>query len=123
MFQRGEIVLGPFPAAEGNCNIGTHHLVVLDSDSDGTLVMFTTSLKEATGGSFEFTAQERLQANWAKPCRFDPSRIALFRNADLHRLQPTGGRLGRKTIEKLILAGTRAKATYAVFRAELRLAA
>lgn len=123
MFRRGDIVLGPFPAAEGNSNIGTHHLVVLDSSTDGTLVMFTTSLKEATGGTYEFSAEERISAQWSKPCRFDPNRVALFRNHDLHRLTATSGRLGKKTIDKMILAATKAKAQLAVFRAELRLAA
>jgi hypothetical protein len=123
MFRRGEIVTGPFPALQADLNIGTHYLVVLDSNKDGTLVMFTTSLKEATGGALEFTAEERLAAKWAKPCRFDPSRIALFRTPDLIKLTPTGGCLTRRTVEKLILAGARAKAAYVTFRSELRFAA
>jgi hypothetical protein len=120
MFRRGEIVTGPFPATQGNCNVGTHYLVVLDSTAEGTLVMFTTSLKEATGGACEFTAEERSQAQWSKPCRFDPSRIALYRASDLHHLRPTGGLLYRRTVERLILAGARAKASFVTFRAELR---
>ena len=123
MFREGEIVFGPFPATEGNLNVGAHHLVVIASNDEGVLAMFTTSLKEATGGQCEFNADERCAAHWAKPCRFVPDRIALFKTVDLHHLQSTGGKLSSRTVQKLVQAALKVKAAYKPFRAQQRLVA
>lgn len=123
MFQKGDVVIGPFPAVRGSFNVDNHYLVVLGAAHTGVLVMFTTSLKQRSGGLFEFTPQERAQAGWNKPCRFDPTRIALFRSTDLHHLRTTGTRLGEKTVQKLIHAGIRAKGTFTIFHDESQLEA
>jgi hypothetical protein len=123
MFRSGDIVTGPFPATEADLNIGTHYLVVLDSNKDGAIVMFTTSLKSVTGGNLEFTSEERSAAKFTKPSRFDPSRLAFFRSSDLNKLLLTGGHLNRRSLQRLIDASVRVKATYVVYRAALRVLA
>ena len=116
MFVQGQIVFGVCPNADGTENIAPHFLVVLGKTSEGVLCMFTTSLKERTGGTYAFTEAERAAAGFTKPCRFDPSRLVLYKPADQHVLKPCKGRLPPKMVLRLVQAAASAKASYVTYK-------
>lgn len=116
MFHQGQIVFGPCPSADGSENIPPHYLVVLQASVEGVLCMFTTSLKERTGGVHAFTQEERAAAGFAKPCRFDPSRLVLYSPKDCAALKLRAGRLQQKMLKRLIHAAQSAKASYVEYQ-------
>ena len=102
MFGPGDIVLAPWRGDEGRVIPGNHYLVVLgEIPGIGVYAMYTTSIKERTGGRYEFTHQENEQADFHKPCRFDPNRVALYAPQDRAEIIPTRGRLSRKAMERI----------------------
>lgn len=116
MFLQGEIVFGVCPNADGTENIAPHYMVVLGESSEGVLCMFTTSLKERTGGAHAFTPVECRAAGFSKPCRFDPSRLVLYKPADKHVLKRCSGRLDKKTVQRMIHAAMSVKASYVTYK-------
>jgi len=117
MFLQGEIVFAACPNAAGTENVNPHYLVVLGETSEGVLCMFTTSVKEQrTGGVYAFTEAERRAAGFGKPCRFDPSRLVLYKRADKHLLKRCPGRLHQKMVQRLLNAAMSVKASYTTYR-------
>lgn len=116
MFHQGEIVFGPCPSADGSKKITPHYLVVLGASAEGVLCMFTTSLKEFTGGVHAFTQEERAAAGFSKPCRFDPARLVLYSREECASLKRCQGRLTKRMVQRLIQAAQAAKASYVEYR-------
>lgn len=116
MFLRGQIVFAACPSTEGSGNVTPHYMVVLGETPEGVLCMYTTSLKERTGGVYAFTEDECRAAGFAKPCRFDPSRLVLYRAADKWLLKRCSGRLSQKMLKRLIEAARSVKASYVTYR-------
>lgn len=118
MFLSGEIVFAPCPSGSGRENISPHYLVVLGETPEGVVCMFTTSVKEPTGGGkYAFTEAERAAAGFSKPCRFDPSRLVLYSPTVAARvLRRCSGRLNRQQIQRLLQAAMAVKARYVTYR-------
>ena len=116
MFRQGDIVFAPCPSTDGEQILNPHYLVVLQESSAGVLCMFTTSLKERTGGDFAFTDAERSAAGFTKPCRFDPSRLVLYKPAHKHVLQVKPYRLHAKMMQRLLQAAQSMRASYVTYK-------
>lgn len=116
MFLQGQIVFASCPSSDGRENIAPHYLVVLGESSEGVLCMFTTSLKERTGGAYAFSEAERSAAGFSKPCRFDPSRLVLYKHVDKHALKLCSGRLTNKMSQRLLHAAQSVRASYVTYK-------
>ena len=116
MFVPGDVVLAPWRGDDGKLVPGNHYLVVLgEIPGVGIVAMYTTSLKERTGGVYEFTTQEMEQADFRRPCRFDPSRVAIYSPEHSDLVVPTPGRLSRKAMERVFEAVRKARPTKRYF--------
>ena len=122
-FKEGDVVKAEFPSTQGGYNVAPHYLVVIGVASKGVLAMFTTSLKERTGGVHQFKPNELAKAGWSKPCRYDPGRLALYLTEDLHHLRPTGCSLNKNTVERMVKAAQEIKASFVIFTPSERIQA
>jgi hypothetical protein len=110
MFVPGDVVLAPWRGDEGKIVPGNHYLVVLgEVPGVGVVAMYTTSLKQRSGGIYEFTRQEMEQADFRRPCRFDPSRVAIYGPEHRELITPTVGRLSRKAVKRILEAVRKAR--------------
>lgn len=114
-FKEGDVVRAEFPAIQGKFNVAPHYLVVLGVAPKGVLTMFTTSLKDRSGGVHQFSSHEMVKAGFAKPCRFDPGRLALYLTQDLQHLQATGRTVSKTTVQRMIQAAQDVKAKFVIF--------
>ena len=114
-FKAGDVVRAEFPAIQGGFNIAPHYLVVLGVAPKGVLTMFTTSLKDRSGGVHQFNPHEMAKAGFTKPSRFDPGRLALYRTQDLQHLQATGHNVGKTTVQRMIQAAQNIQAKFVIF--------
>jgi len=78
MFKAGDVVLGSFATKDGK--VLNHYSLVLKSTEEGSILVYTTSLKGQTSASRVFSAADMALANWAKPCRWDASKLSLVPN-------------------------------------------
>lgn len=77
-FAAGDVVFGLWPGREqGLPKVLRHFSVVLAVLEGGLLLGYTTSLKVESSSSVNFTDDERVAAGFPKPCRFDPTSVAL----------------------------------------------
>ena len=78
MFIPGDIIFAPWRAEDGS---EKHRptVVLAWSPAYGLVALWTGTAKERLfGGTFAFSTQEREQAGFSGPCRFDPNRIVRF---------------------------------------------
>lgn len=114
MFQPGDIVFAPWRAEDG-VEKYRYMVVLVWSSAVGMYAMWTGTAKEGkSGGRYAFTQHECEQAGFSEPCRFDPSRVILYRpeyvtNETVH---PKPGRLSRKAMERIEAAVVNARPSH-----------
>ena len=111
MFQPGDIVFAPWRAEDGNEKY--RYMVVLAwSAALGMYAMWVSSIKEGQqGGLYAFTENEREQAGFPVPSRYDPHRVIRFRPEHIRSgiVHSKPGRLSRKAMEQIEIAVCQAR--------------
>ena len=110
MFRPGDIVFAPW-RAEDSSEKYRYMVVLAWSEALGLYAMWVGSVKEGKqGGLYAFTENEREQAGFLVPSRFDPHRVIRFLPGHIRRgivhLQP--GRLSGKAMIRIETAVRRA---------------
>lgn len=96
MFKAGDVVLGSFATIDGK--ILKHYSLVLMGNSEGALLVYTTSLKEKSNAAQVFTPEDMRLANWTKPCRWDASVASLVPNQMIRKV----GTISKATMTKVM---------------------
>lgn len=102
MFKQGDVVLGAFATPDGT--VLNHYSVVLDSNSEGVMLVYTTSLKEHSQCSQRFSAEDMMLAAWTKPCRYDASQVCVVPATQVRKT----GRITQATFKAIRNAFTQA---------------
>lgn len=102
MFKQGDVVLGAFANPDGS--ILNHYSVVLDSNKEGVMLVYTTSLKEHSQCSQRFSAEDMMLASWTKPCRYDASKVCVVPASQVRKT----GRITQATFKAIRTAFTQA---------------
>lgn len=107
MFKAGDVVLGAFATKSG---VIRHYSVVLDGNSEGAMLVYTTSLKSHSDARQVFSREDMLLAGWSKPCRWDASSISLVPNENIEKV----GSVSKATLRTITAAFHRATLQRAV---------
>ncbi len=102
MFKQGDVVLGSFANPDGS--IINHYSVVLDSNKEGVMLVYTTSLKDHSQCSQRFSAEDMMLAGWTKPCRYDASKVCVVPASQVRKT----GRISQRTFQTIRNAFTQA---------------
>ncbi|MCC5611442.1 hypothetical protein LC612_33050 [Nostoc sp. CHAB 5834] len=109
MFKSGDVVLGSFATKSGR--VLNHYSVVLQSTREGSVLAYTTSLKERNSECLQkFTNEDMRLANWTNPSRWDASQISVVPNSEIRKV----GTISRSTLERIHTAYARAIASRTV---------
>lgn len=81
----GDIVRGPFPVSDrsGLSVLQPHWSVVLSVKDGAAVLVYITSLKEASAARQVFSREDMMMAGFTKPCRWDASKLALIEDASV----------------------------------------
>ena len=111
MFQPGDIVFAPWRAEDASEKY--RYMVVLAwSAAIGMYALWVSSVKEdKQGGLYSFTENEREQAGFPAPSRFDPRRVMHFRPEHIRSgiVHSKPGRLSGKAMTRIETAVCRAR--------------
>lgn len=113
MFKQGDVVLGAFATSDGS--VLNHYSVVLGANDDGVMLVYTTSLKEHSDCPQRFSAEDMRLAHWAKPCRWDASKVCVVPASQVR----CTGRITERTFGEIVRAHARAMKSRCVQRAML----
>lgn len=95
-YKAGDVVLGAFATSDGK--VLHHYSIVLMSNKEGSLLAYTTSLKEnGIQCAQRFTSDDMKLANWTTPCRWDGSRVCVVPNSQVRKT----GSISKSTLAQI----------------------
>ncbi len=105
MLNVGDVVFGKFATPDGK--VLRHYSVVLQSNREGAVLVYTTSMKEnqaRANPAQRFTAEDMARAGFEKACLWDASRVSVVPATELKKT----GSVTRSTLGRIVDAYTRA---------------